>query len=67
VTLSARSDKDNLYVCIADNGIGGVDFRKGSGLTGITDRIDALGGHIAVASPAGAGTSLRITIPVSTP
>jgi signal transduction histidine kinase len=67
VTLSARSDKDNLYVCIADNGIGGADFRKGSGLTGLTDRIEALGGHIAVASPAGAGTSLRFTIPVSTP
>jgi signal transduction histidine kinase len=64
VTVSARNDDDHLYLSIRDDGIGGADARKGSGLIGIKDRIEALGGQIEVISPPGTGTSLHITIPV---
>jgi signal transduction histidine kinase len=64
VTVSARYADDNLYLCVADDGIGGADVRKGSGLIGLQDRVEALGGTIQLTSEVGAGTSLRITIPV---
>jgi signal transduction histidine kinase len=64
VTVSARCADDNLYLCVADDGIGGADVRKGSGLIGLQDRVEALGGTIQLTSEVGAGTSLRITIPV---
>jgi signal transduction histidine kinase len=64
VTVSARGDDDSLYLCVADDGIGGADVRRGSGLIGLQDRVEALGGTIRLTSAVGAGTSLRITIPV---
>ena len=48
---------------ISDDGIGGADTHKGSGLIGLKDRVDVLGGHMQISSPPGSGTSLRITIP----
>jgi signal transduction histidine kinase len=63
VTVSARSDDDNLYLCVTDDGVGGADVRSGSGLIGLQDRVEALGGTIQLTSAAGAGTSLHITIP----
>jgi signal transduction histidine kinase len=64
VTVSARSDDDNLYLCVADDGIGGADACAGSGLIGLQDRVEALGGTLQITSAAGAGTSLDITIPL---
>jgi signal transduction histidine kinase len=52
-----------LRLAIRDDGIGGADPR-GSGLTGLRDRIEALGGTLDVTSPAGGGTTLLIEIPV---
>jgi signal transduction histidine kinase len=49
---------------IHDDGIGGADPRQGTGLIGLSDRIEALGGTLEVTSPAGAGTTLLIAIPV---
>jgi PAS domain S-box-containing protein len=51
-------------LAIRDDGIGGADPGKGSGLVGLTDRIEALGGRFQVRSPAGNGTTLLIEIPV---
>jgi signal transduction histidine kinase len=51
-------------LAIRDDGIGGADPAKGSGLTGLRDRIEALGGTLDVTSPAGGGTTLLIEIPV---
>lgn len=65
VTVSARHDDDRLYLSIRDDGVGGADSRKGTGLIGLTDRVEALGGHIQVVSPTGRGTSFQITIPLS--
>jgi signal transduction histidine kinase len=48
---------------VADDGIGGADPAKGSGLRGLSDRVEALGGTLAVESPPGLGTRLRAEIP----
>ena len=49
----------NVVVEVSDDGIGGADPGGGSGLRGLADRVEALGGSLEVVSPAGAGTSLR--------
>lgn len=48
---------------MADDGIGGLDEARGSGLRGIRDRVEALSGEVYVESPAGSGTTLRAVIP----
>jgi signal transduction histidine kinase len=53
-----------LGLCIRDDGCGGADPSRGSGLIGLSDRVDALAGTIQVASPVGAGTTLWITLPI---
>jgi signal transduction histidine kinase len=53
-----------VRLAIRDDGIGGADPARGSGLTGLRDRIEAVGGTFDVTSPAGGGTTLLIEIPV---
>jgi signal transduction histidine kinase len=53
-----------LELSIRDDGRGGAEPARGSGLIGLTDRVDALGGTIEVASPVGAGTTLLIRLPI---
>jgi signal transduction histidine kinase len=48
---------------VADDGIGGADTEKGSGLRGLADRVEALGGKLRVWSPSGGGTRLRAEMP----
>ena len=67
VIVRAESKGANLSLSINDDGIGGADTRKGSGLIGLKDRVDVLGGRMQISSPPGSGTSLRITIPVLWP
>jgi PAS domain S-box-containing protein len=62
VTLDA--DDACLRLSISDDGIGGANPGEGSGLIGLTDRVEALGGEIEIASAPGKGTTLRVTIPV---
>ena len=52
-----------VLVEVSDDGVGGADPAAGSGLRGLADRVEALGGTLEVSSPAGAGTSLRAEIP----
>jgi signal transduction histidine kinase len=54
---------DRTIVEVTDDGIGGADLTRGSGLRGLGDRIGALGGQLAIDSPPGHGTSIRATIP----
>jgi signal transduction histidine kinase len=56
-----------LQVWVRDDGRGGADFDRGSGLAGLKDRIEALGGRISLHSPPGAGTTLQIALPLSGP
>jgi signal transduction histidine kinase len=54
-----------MQLAIRDDGIGGADLGQGSGLVGLSDRIEALGGTLQVTSPAGSGTMLLIEIPLA--
>ena len=62
VRVAAR-DRDVL-VEIADDGVGGANPSGGSGLRGLADRVEALGGTLDVVSPAGGGTTLRAELPL---
>jgi signal transduction histidine kinase len=53
-----------LRVQVSDDGAGGADASRGSGLTGLRDRVEAVGGSMTVHSPAGAGTVLTVLLPV---
>jgi signal transduction histidine kinase len=53
-----------LKLAIRDDGIGGADPSQGTGLAGLADRIEALGGRLEIVSPARSGTLLSIEIPV---
>jgi signal transduction histidine kinase len=64
VQLAVKAEDDKLYLSIRDDGVGGADARKGSGLIGLVDRVEALGGQIAIASRLGDGTSLVVNIPL---
>lgn len=64
VHVAVESRDGVLELLIRDNGCGGADPTRGSGLIGLTDRVDALGGTIEVASPVGQGTTLLITLPL---
>jgi signal transduction histidine kinase len=52
-----------LSVQVSDDGVGGADVSRGSGLTGIRDRVEAVGGTLAVHSPPGSGTILTARLP----
>jgi signal transduction histidine kinase len=54
---------DGVTVEIVDDGVGGADEGRGSGLRGLADRVEALGGSLRVWSPAGEGTRVRAEIP----
>jgi signal transduction histidine kinase len=56
-----------LRLTVRDDGVGGADPANGSGLLGLTDRVEALGGSITVHSPPGEGTTLHVRLPVSVP
>jgi signal transduction histidine kinase len=56
-----------LQVRVRDDGRGGAEFGHGSGLDGLKDRIEALGGRISLHSPPGEGTTLQIELPLSGP
>jgi signal transduction histidine kinase len=64
VTVDLRTHDATLHLAIRDDGIGGADLSQGSGLLGLRDRIEALGGTLQVTSPAGDGTTLLIEIPL---
>jgi signal transduction histidine kinase len=53
-----------VTVDVSDDGVGGADVARGSGLRGLADRVAALDGTLAVESPPGQGTRLHVEIPV---
>jgi PAS domain S-box-containing protein len=63
VSVRVKPRDGSVVVEVSDDGIGGADRANGSGLRGLTDRVEALGGKLEVVSPPGAGTSLRAEIP----
>ena len=64
VELSAAVRNGHLFLMVRDNGTGGADPSRGSGLKGLTDRVEAVGGTLTVASPRGQGTTLLVELPL---
>jgi signal transduction histidine kinase len=64
-TVDLARHNGDLRVEIADDGVGGASLDTGSGLTGLADRVGALGGRLSIESPTGAGTRLTALIPCS--
>ena len=66
ISLKVRSDQTTLSSTLSDDGVGGAEIGAGSGLTGLSDRVEALGGRFALESPPGAGTTISIELPIAT-
>ena len=62
--IEVRARDGRLRLSVGDDGVGGADPARGSGLIGLTDRVQALGGTITVRSPPGEGTKLLIDLPL---
>jgi signal transduction histidine kinase len=63
-TIRVTRHDDVALIEVVDDGVGGADSANGSGLRGLADRVEALGGRLRVTSPAGGGTTLRAELPV---
>jgi signal transduction histidine kinase len=63
VTIRVSRDRDGALVEIVDDGVGGADDEAGSGLRGLADRVEALGGNLRILSPIGVGTTITAVIP----
>jgi signal transduction histidine kinase len=67
VVVTATAGQQRLRIEIVDDGCGGADLTKGSGLVGLSDRVEALGGQLVVTSPSGVGTTVEAVLPLATP
>jgi GAF domain-containing protein len=65
VSVQIEVAGDVLLLEVRDDGTGGAGFSRGTGLAGLKDRVEALGGRIFLDSPRGAGTSLRVELPLT--
>jgi signal transduction histidine kinase len=65
--VQVDSGEGVLRVRVRDDGRGGADLSRGSGLVGLTDRVEALGGRLALHSPLGAGTAVQVVLPLTAP
>jgi signal transduction histidine kinase len=64
VTIRLTRKGRRVVLRIEDDGVGGADASRGSGLQGLADRVEALGGRFVVESPRGRGTRLLVQLPV---
>jgi signal transduction histidine kinase len=62
-TVEVSRSHGQVVVEIIDDGVGGADSERGSGLRGLADRVEALGGRLRVWSPSGGGTRVKAEIP----
>ncbi len=62
-TIDVTREGDELVVEVVDDGVGGADSERGTGLRGLADRVEALGGRLRVWTPSGGGTRVRAQMP----
>jgi signal transduction histidine kinase len=62
-----RDDRGPLWITVADNGVGGADAGRGTGLRGLADRVAAVDGQLSVDSPVGGPTVLTVELPCVEP
>jgi signal transduction histidine kinase len=67
VDVQAAAGDGVLRIRVCDDGRSGADLTRGSGLVGLTDRVEALGGRISLHSPPGAGTTMPMALPLTAP
>jgi signal transduction histidine kinase len=65
VAVHVEAGDDVVRVRVCDDGVGGADLARGTGLIGLKDRVEALGGRIALESEPGAGTVLSVELPLA--
>jgi PAS domain S-box-containing protein len=65
ITVQIKASGSHIRATIKDNGIGGAEASAGSGLVGLIDRVDALGGRFALDSPPGCGTTISVEMPLT--
>jgi signal transduction histidine kinase len=65
VRVEVELNADTLLVTVADDGVGGAETARGSGLGGLIDRVDAVGGRLEIRSPSGEGTRLSARLPTN--
>jgi signal transduction histidine kinase len=64
VNVRVACENGLALVTVSDDGVGGADATEGSGLSGLADRVEALGGTLSVDSPAGGGTCVTAVFPL---
>jgi len=64
VQVDVRIRDARLHLSVRDDGVGGATVENGSGLIGLTDRVQVLGGMISITSPAGEGTTVQVELPI---
>ncbi|MEU6665909.1 DUF4118 domain-containing protein [Streptomyces sp. NPDC046727] len=64
-TVTVEQRDETLCLTVRDDGVGGADFSRGTGLVGLKDRVEALGGRVFLDSPHTAGTTLRAELPLT--
>ncbi len=62
-TVEVNRANGNVVVEVTDDGVGGADTERGTGLRGLADRVESLGGRLRIWSPRGGGTRVRAEIP----
>jgi signal transduction histidine kinase len=67
IDVEVAAGSDGLRVGVRDDGRGGAEIGRGSGLVGLTDRVGTLGGRLWLQSPPGEGTNLQIELPLDAP
>ncbi|HVN61662.1 MAG TPA: GAF domain-containing protein [Gaiellaceae bacterium] len=65
LAVTVARDSGAVRATVADDGVGGAEMGAGSGLTGLSDRVDALAGRFSVVSPRGGGTTVSVELPVA--
>jgi signal transduction histidine kinase len=65
VKVEAEASDGNLCISVQDDGTGGANPERGSGLVGLRDRVEALGGKFTLHSPSGTGTTVRMDLPLA--
>jgi signal transduction histidine kinase len=63
--VTVLASEHELRVLVSDDGVGGADARRGSGLQGLADRVEALGGRLRVESPRSGGTRVEAVLPMN--
>jgi signal transduction histidine kinase/putative methionine-R-sulfoxide reductase with GAF domain len=67
IGVTVTQSETKVTAIVEDDGVGGAAPERGSGLTGLVDRVEALGGRLSLRSPAGAGTTLTVELPLTPP